>query len=248
MITLQNVSKYYGKVKVLHNVSFTAPTHSITALLGLNGAGKTTLLKAIASMHYVDSGHISVNGIDTFSNVLENKSQIGFVADHSIFYPDYTVYEYLISNCSIMFPSLDKIVKNEKIQSVIELCNLQKVLGNKIKTLSKGYTQRLAFAVALLHNPPVLLLDEPTSGLDPQQIVEMRKLIFQLQKDKTIILSTHLMQEVEALCSSIAIIHEGILRAFGSKSDICLDTKCDSLEKAFLHIITEEQKVDVDEM
>ncbi len=242
MIELKKVTKSYGNLVAINNITLTIPSNSITALLGLNGAGKTTLLKAIASIHYVDSGSIFVNNIDAEMSAIKNKQQIGIVSEQDIFYADFTTYDFLYYTTGIAHPTIRKRERYKKISDVITLCSLQEVLEKPIKTLSTGYKQRLSFAHALLHDPKVLLLDEPTSGLDPQQIVEMRNLIIKLSKHITILISTHLMQEAESLCSQIAIIHKGELIAFGSEKELCSLSKTQCLESAFLHLIQSEKE------
>ncbi len=241
MIALNNFTKSYGKHIAVRDVSFIAPTNSITAIAGLNGAGKTTILKAICSVHYADSGQILVNGIDAFQYPLENKMQIGYVSEQPFFFNDYTVLEFLTYDAQILLSSKNKKQQHEMIYNVLEITSILDVLHKKIKTLSKGYKQRLALARALLTDPKVLILDEPTSGLDPRQIVQIRALIEKLSKNKTILISTHIMQEIEALCSSIAIIHSGELICFGNEKEICNQTGKKSIESAFL-FLTEKSK------
>lgn len=240
MIELNSFTKSYGTVTAVKDISFIAPSRAITGLAGLNGAGKTTILKAVASIHYADSGHILVNGLDAHASPLKNKGQTGFIPEQSSFYPDYTVHEFLHREADIVLFTQTKTFRREQIQSVIEQCALSEVYTKKIKTLSKGYRQRLSVARCLLGNPSVLVLDEPTSGLDPRQIVDMRRLIENLAREKTILISTHLMQEIEALCSCIAVIHHGSLAAFGSEQELCAQTGEHSLEKAFLTLTDNE--------
>ncbi len=202
----------------------------VTGLLGANGAGKTTILKAICAIHYPTSGSVYVEGILTTENALEVKKRTGFVSESALFYPQFTVKEFL------KFVSEFRKTKNHAIDQVISLCNLEDELYQKIANLSKGYKQRLSFAQALIHNPSVLILDEPTSGLDPIQIQEMRLLISSLKKDKTIVLSTHLMQEVEALCSDLIVLHRGNLVYAGSLGHILDFTSKQTLDEAFIQI------------
>ncbi len=236
MIQLQNFTKSYGTFIAVENVSFIAPSNSITAIAGLNGAGKTTILKAICSVHYADSGSVFVNGFDAMHDSIQNKAQIGFVTEHPIFYDDFTVIEFLEFDAKILLNKLHENFFSEVIDNAIVKTSIQDVLHKKIKTLSKGYRQRLALARALLTDTKVLILDEPTSGLDPRQIVQIRTLIEDLGKEKTILLSTHIMQEIEALCSAIAIIHEGRLISFGSEKDICRKTGEKNIENSFLKL------------
>ena len=239
MITLKDFSKAYKNTLAVENISFTAPSNSITALVGLNGAGKTTILKAIAGYHYCDNGSVFVNDIDVIENSVANKQQIGFVCENAQFYNDFTVFEYLNFEASLI---LEKSNIKARILEVISLFSLNDVLSKKVKTLSKGYTQRLLFATALLNDPPVLLLDEPTSGLDPRQIVEIRNLIKKLGETKTILISTHIMQEIESLCTKIIIIHNGKLVTTGTEQSICDETHTKSIEDAFLQLTERDVK------
>ncbi len=237
MIELKNVTKSYKNFTAVKDINLFFPSNEISALIGLNGAGKTTILKAIAGIHYPDEGSIMINGVNVLTNPLEVKQNLGFVTEQSSLVSDFTVFEFLRIESGILLPhySKEQIILN--LERIIELCSLQSVVYKNIKILSKGYRQRVSFARALLHNPSVLLLDEPTSGLDPQQIVEMRNLMLKLSSSKTILISTHLMQELEALCTNIAILHEGALKAFGNEQDICKQVGCTSLEKAFLKLV-----------
>lgn len=240
MIELKDFTKSYGKTIAVDTVSFIAPEKSITALAGLNGAGKTTILKAIASSHYGNFGKILVNNIDAELSPVENKLQIGFVSENAQFFNDYTVLEYLNFHASLL---LDKKCKKERVNEVVKMFSLKEVLTKKIKALSKGFKQRVLFAQALLNDPPVLLLDEPTSGLDPRQIVEMRNLIEEFGKTKTILISTHIMQEIETLCSNIVILHRGKIVAKGTEKELCSKTNTSSIEKAFLSITSDSEVI-----
>ncbi len=232
LIKIQNVSKNYGSLKALDDISFTIPSNSVTALVGLNGAGKTTLLKSI-----VDSGCITVNNIPVESNLIKIKNEIGFVKDQGSFPLEVSAYELLFHQTNILFPKLSNDEKIDAIFKISDTFSILNILSQKVGTLSKGYKQRLSFAYALLHDPSVLLLDEPTSGLDPEQIIEMRQIIQSFSSTKTILMSTHLMQEVEALCSNIAIIHKGSLIAYGTETELCKLSNADTLEKAFLNLV-----------
>ncbi|MFI3258400.1 MAG: ABC transporter ATP-binding protein [Spirochaetales bacterium] len=236
MIELQSFTKSYGNTVAAEDVSFIAPSCCVTALAGLNGAGKTTVLKAVCSMHYADSGSVRVNGIDAHDFPIKNKSQIGFVSEQSNFHGEYTVFEFLLCEVAVILSAVAKKQRLQEVFSVTELCSLQEVVFKRIKTLSKGYRQRLSLARCLLGNPSVLVLDEPTSGLDPRQIVEMRNLIENLAVSKTVLISTHLMQEMQALCSHIAVMHKGRLEFFGSEKDLCIKTAQPDLETAFLKL------------
>ncbi len=236
MIELKSFTKNYGKIKAVDNVSFTAPQKQVTGLVGLNGAGKTTILKAIAGIHFPDSGSILVNGISVEDNPVIVKSQVGFVSEQPNFIPDFRVLEFLKSELEIRRPELSKKEVDEELEKLVESTWIGDVLTKKIKELSKGYRQRLSFARALAGNPSVILLDEPASGLDPRQIVEMRNLVLSLATEKTILISTHILQEIDALCNTIAVIHKGTLKAFGTEKAICDFSGEKNMEAAFLRL------------
>ncbi len=242
MINVSNFTKTYGAHTAVSDVSFCVPTNSITGLVGLNGAGKTTLLKAIAGVHYADSGTIEVNGINVIAQNVKNKSQIGFVADQSIFFPEFIVYEYLLYEACIVLQHCSRDSIHKRVHELISICSLEDVVFKRIKTLSKGYCQRLALARAIMNDPPVLLLDEPTSGLDPKQVVEVRTLIQEMSKNKTIIISTHVMQEISALCSTIMVLHKGGIVAFGSEMELCKKASCKTIEDSFLYFVSTHEK------
>lgn len=239
MIELINFSKKYNSVTAVDDISFTAKNSRITGLLGANGAGKTTILKAVCAIHYASSGKVLVNNISCEDEPIKVKKIIGYVSENPQFYENFTVLDFLkfiadIHFCKTNIETFANISKKEKIESAVEKCSLNDVTSKKISTLSKGYRQRLAFAAAILHDPKILVLDEPVSGLDPVQIQEMRTLIKEMSKDKTILLSTHLMQEVAALCNEIVIIAKGKISAQGTPSEILTQSGKNNLEDAFL--------------
>lgn len=238
MIQTENFTKKYGKYTAVKEINLSAQAGCITGLLGPNGAGKTTILKAVCGLHYATSGTVSVQGIDVAENPVAVKELVGYVSEQPALFGSYSVQDFLEYGAKVRLASLDK-GKNyyiEAVEKVSSLCNIQSVMDKKIRELSKGYRQRLSFAQALIHDPPVLVLDEPVSGLDPAQIHQMRTLIKNLSATKTILLSTHLMQEVEALCQVVHIISDGRLVASGSVSQIAQATGCNSFEEAFLHL------------
>lgn len=202
-IEVQNISKSYGAQKALDNVSFSVKKGEIVGFLGPNGAGKSTLMKILTTFISADEGLASVNG----SNVNEDQKavqlSVGYLPEHNPLYLDLYIREYLAFNADVY-----KVPKS-RIEEVIQLTGLTPESHKKIGQLSKGYRQRVGLATALLHNPDVLILDEPTTGLDPNQLVEIRNVIKNVGKDKTVFLSTHIMQEVEAICDRVIIIDHG---------------------------------------
>lgn len=242
MIELHSVTKTYNSSQnpAVQDVSFTLHDSRVTGLLGPNGAGKTTLIKAILGIHFPDSGEILLNGKPVSEDYREIQQITGFVSENARFPENYLVSELLWEQTEIRRESGSlKELPVDAIKRAVKQFSLEEVLDKKIKTLSKGYRQRLSFALAILHNPDILVLDEPVSGLDPLQIVEMRKYISELAEKKTILLSTHLMQEAESLCSDIVIIHQGKVIATGSAESICSSVKAKTLEEAFVTLVKE---------
>lgn len=202
-IKVQEVTKTYGTQKALDAVSFTIGSGEIVGFLGPNGAGKSTMMKIITS--YIDQteGMVLVNGFDVVKQPMDVKKSIGYLPEHNPLYLDMYVKEYIR-----FYADVHKISK-QRIEEVITEVGLTPEAHKKIGQLSKGYRQRCGLAVALLHDPEVLILDEPTTGLDPNQLVEIRSLIRKIGKTKTVLLSTHIMQEVEAVCDRVIIINKG---------------------------------------
>jgi len=209
-ITVQGVTKYYGEQKALDNVTFNVETGSITGFLGPNGAGKSTMMKIITGFIPSSSGEVHINGLEVGTNGLEVKKQVGYLPENNPLYPEMYVREYLG-----FVASLYKSDTNRKrlVDNIIEVTGLTAEQKKTIGSLSKGYRQRVGLAQALIHKPPVLILDEATTGLDPNQIVEIRNLIKEAGREKTVMLSTHIMQEVEAICDRVIIIDKGIIVA-----------------------------------
>ena len=215
-IEIREITKIFGQQKALDNVSFSVDTGSIVGFLGPNGAGKSTLMKIITGLISSDNGQVIVNGMSVAENIEEIRKTIGYLPESNPLYYDMYVKEYLRFTANIYkVGNTDKIVDD-----VIERTGLGNESMKKIGALSKGYKQRVGIAQAIIHNPQVLILDEPTTGLDPNQIVEIRNLILELGRDKTIMLSTHIMQEVQAVCSRIAILDKGRLVANGDTGQI----------------------------
>jgi ABC-2 type transport system ATP-binding protein len=216
-IVVQGVSKFYGEQKALDNVSFEIKSGEIVGFIGPNGAGKSTMMKVITGFIPASSGKVTVNGLAVEADNLEVKKQIGYLPENNPLYPEMYVREYLGFVASIYKSGMS--AKNQ-IDNIIELTGLAPEQNKKIGSLSKGYRQRVGLAQALIHNPAVLVLDEATTGLDPNQIVEIRNLIKEAGKEKTVMLSTHIMQEVEAICDRVIIIDKGVIVADEEKSKI----------------------------
>lgn len=202
-IEVHQISKNYGSQKALDAVSFTIQKGEIVGFLGPNGAGKSTLMKILTTFITADSGQASVNGFDVTTQPKAVQQSIGYLPEHNPLYLDLYVREYLEFNADVYG------VSKQRIEEVIVLTGLKPESHKKIGQLSKGYRQRVGLANALLHNPDVLILDEPTTGLDPNQLLEIREVIRNVGKDKTVFLSTHIMQEVEAICDRVIIIDQG---------------------------------------
>ncbi len=216
-IVVQEVTRLYGQQKALDNVSFEVKTGEIVAFLGPNGAGKSTMMRIITGFIPATSGSVFVNGIGISDNNPEIKKSIGYLPENNPLYPEMYVREYLGFVASI-YKSGNSVKK--QIDNVIEATGLAPEQKKRIGSLSKGYRQRVGLAQALIHDPGVLILDEATSGLDPNQIIEIRNLIKEAGREKTILLSTHIMQEVEAICDRVIIIDKGVIVIDEKKSDI----------------------------
>ena len=216
-IIVHGVTKLYGEQKALDNVSFEVKTGEIVGFLGPNGAGKSTMMKIITGFIPASLGVVHVKGLEVGTENLEIRKQIGYLPENKPLYPEMYVREYLGFVASIYKTGISKKVQ---IDNIIELTGLAPEQKKKIGSLSKGYRQRVGLAQALIHNPGVLILDEATSGLDPNQIVEIRNLIKEAGKEKTVMLSTHIMQEVEAICDRVIIIDKGVIVANEEKSKI----------------------------
>lgn len=212
-ILVENTTKLYGKQKALNNLSFEIPSGEIVGFLGPNGAGKSTMMKIITAYISKTEGKISVNGFDIDKDPLEVKRSVGYLPEHNPLYLDLYIKEYLNFHAAI-----HKVTK-QRIEEIIELVGLTPEKNKKISQLSKGYRQRVGLAAALLHDPEVLILDEPTTGLDPNQLADIRNLIKEIGKSKTVLLSTHIMQEVEAMCDRVIIINKGEIVADKKLSD-----------------------------
>lgn len=225
-ITVKNTSKYYGKQKALNDVSFSIDTGEIVGFLGPNGAGKSTMMKIITAYIEANEGEVLVNGLDVQKDELAVKRSVGYLPEHNPMYPDMYIKEYLQFHANIH--KVDK----QRISEVIDQVGLVPEQHKKIGQLSKGYRQRVGLAAALLHDPQVLVLDEPTTGLDPNQLVGIREMIKEIGREKTILLSTHIMQEVEAMCNRVIIIKGGEIVADKNLKEL-MDRKEQVIEAEF---------------
>ncbi|TNJ46187.1 gliding motility-associated ABC transporter ATP-binding subunit GldA [Tamlana fucoidanivorans] len=213
-IEVVGISKLYGNQKALNNISFKVDKPEIVGFLGPNGAGKSTMMKILTTYLTANQGTAKVNGFNVNANKQQVQQSVGYLPEHNPLYLDLYIKEYLAFNANIYH------VNNQRINEVIDLTGLTAEAHKKIGQLSKGYRQRVGLANALLHNPDVLILDEPTTGLDPNQLVDIRGLIKSLGKTKTVFLSTHIMQEVEAMCDRAIIINKGEIVADKKLKDL----------------------------
>lgn len=233
-IQVLNISKSYGSQKALDSISFTIKKGEIVGFLGPNGAGKSTLMKILTTYISADEGTAIVNDFDVNNKTLEVQKSVGYLPEHNPLYLDLYVREYLAFNADVYK------VNKTRIDEVIALTGLTPESHKKIGQLSKGYRQRVGLATALLHNPDVLILDEPTTGLDPNQLVEIRDLIKNIGKDKTVFLSTHIMQEVEAICDRVIIINKGKIVTDNTIENLVQEITEQILEVEFDKVITGE--------
>lgn len=216
IVETRNITKLFGKQKALDSISFSVNKGELVGFLGPNGAGKSTTMKIITGFLPQDKGDILIDGSIVSAQNLEYKRQIGYLPEHNPLYTDFYVKEFL--EITAGFYQLKN--KKQRIAEMVELTGLGLEQHKKIRALSKGYRQRVGLAQALIHDPSVLVLDEPTTGLDPNQLEEIRSLIRQISKEKTVILSSHIMQEVEAVCNRVLIINKGKIVADGDISDV----------------------------
>ena len=213
-IEVENITKFYGTQKALDRVSFKVKKPEIVGFLGPNGAGKSTMMKILTTYLEASEGNAKVNGHDLADDKISVQESVGYLPEHNPLYMDMFVKEYLAFNASVYG------ISKERINEVVEITGLTPEAHKKIEQLSKGYRQRVGLANALLHNPDVLILDEPTTGLDPNQLVDIRNLIKNIGKEKTVFLSTHIMQEVEAMCDRVIIINKGKIVADKTLKDL----------------------------
>ncbi|HEB62103.1 MAG TPA: ATP-binding cassette domain-containing protein [Bacteroidetes bacterium] len=231
-IEIKNVNKFYGYQKVLDDVSFEVKPGEILGFLGPNGAGKTTTMKIITGYIGMDSGDVVIDGQSVKTG--ETKSSIGYLPENNPLYLDMSVVDYL--RFSAKLQGVEKGNIENKVREMIKLTGLNKEKHKLIGELSKGYRQRVGLAQALIHDPEILILDEPTTGLDPNQIIEIRELIKELGKEKTVILSTHILPEVEATCDRILIINKGKIVANGTSKNLRQQAEGNNLLKIKLKV------------
>ncbi|MCC9137732.1 gliding motility-associated ABC transporter ATP-binding subunit GldA [Pontibacter silvestris] len=238
-VEVKNLSKIFGSQRAVDDISFTVEQGQILGFLGPNGAGKSTTMKIATCYLPPTAGTIEVNGYDVVQNPMAVRRSVGYLPEHNPLYLDMYVHEYLQFVASV-YGLKGKLAK-VRVQEMVELCGLTQEQSKKIGALSKGYRQRVGLAQALVHDPKVLILDEPTTGLDPNQIVEIRALIKRIGQDKTVIFSTHIMQEVAAICDRVVIVNRGKLVA---NSDVTSLQAANRSEKVTL--VDFEQPVEVE--
>lgn len=217
-LQVSNLTKIYGQQKAVNNISFAVQPGEIVGFLGPNGAGKSTTMKISTGYMPPTSGQVLVNGMNVTTQSLQVRQIMGYLPEHNPLYLDMYVHEYL-HFVGKVFELSNRALKS-RVGEIIALCGLEREQNKKIEQLSKGYRQRVGLAQALIHNPQVLVLDEPTTGLDPNQILEIRKLIKEISTSKTVIFSTHIMQEVQAICNRVIVINQGQLVADAAVADL----------------------------
>jgi len=223
MISASHLSKSFGSTLAVNDVSFEVTRGEVLGFLGPNGAGKTTTMRILTCYHPADSGTATIAGFDVFENPLEVRKLIGYLPENNPLYMDMGMVDYLEFIAKVR--NIISSKRKEKIKHVIELCGLREELGKDIGELSKGFRQRVGLAQVLIHDPDILILDEPTIGLDPTQIIEIRELIKRIGKEKTIILSSHILPEVSATCDRIIIIHQGEIVGSGTPEEMASKAK-----------------------
>lgn len=226
-LRVKNLSKLYGHQRAVNNISFEVDEGEIVGFLGPNGAGKSTTMKIATGYVPPTEGVVTVGGYDVVDHAIQVKRITGYLPEHNPLYLDMYVHEYLRFIGKLYGLRGVSLVK--RVQEMIALCGLAIEQNKKIETLSKGYRQRVGLAQALIHDPAVLILDEPTSGLDPNQLVEIRKLIKEISKNKTVVFSTHIMQEVSALCNRVIVINKGEIVADDQLSNLMKNQQTESI-------------------
>lgn len=235
-IEIRHLTKNFGNLRAVNDLSFTATTGEIIALLGPNGAGKSTLMNMITGYLAPTSGDIFILGRNIRNYPLETKTSIGFLPEGAPLYPDLSVENFLHYMAEL------RGLPASCINEAAAAANITQVLKQKIETLSKGYLRRVGFAQSILSNPPILLLDEPTDGLDPNQKSHIRNLINQMGNEKTILISTHLLEEAQTVCSRIILINRGKIMADGNYEEIITNSGCQTLAETFRKLTTSEEE------
>ncbi|MDI1289148.1 MAG: ABC transporter ATP-binding protein [bacterium] len=218
MIEVDRIHKSFGAIPAVQGVSFVLQPGQVTGLLGPNGAGKTTTIRMVAGFLAPDRGRVTIQGHDTIDHPLHARRLIGYLPESVPTYPEMRVREYLTFRCRLF--GMDRGVRKKAVEWALDRCRVTDVGSRQIGTLSKGYRQRVGLASVLVHNPPVLVLDEPTNGLDPTQIGEARSLVVDLARDRTLLISSHILPEIERLCSRVIIIAGGLVKADGPVSSL----------------------------
>ena len=236
MLKIKNISKSYGAQKVLCAINQEFGVGRIVGLLGPNGAGKSTLMKIVTGYIAADEGEVLIDGKRVAVDDVETKRLVGYLPEHNPLYLDMYVREYL--NFVAEVYGLKGVQKCDAVEGVVERTGLTLEANKKIGQLSKGYRQRVGIAAAIIHNPKVLILDEPTTGLDPNQLIDIRQLIKDLGRDRLVIFSTHIMQEVEQVCDDVIVINRGNVIEQGEKNELV--TKYGSIERIFYSMRNEE--------
>lgn len=218
MIEIRDLRKFYGDFEALKGVSFGVAQGEILGFLGPNGAGKTTCMKILTGFMAATDGSVVIDGIDLDDDPVAAREKIGYLPEHAPLYPDMNVFEYLAYVAEVR--RIPRSKREERVAAIAKTCGLAEVLARDVSALSKGYRQRLALAAAMIHDPEILILDEPTSGLDPNQIVEIRNLIREIGRSRTVILSSHNLPEVVQTCDRVIIVHEGAIVADGTPEEL----------------------------
>lgn len=235
-LCLKKLNKNFAEIEAVKNINFKAQSGEIIALLGPNGAGKSTLMNMISGFLAPSSGEIFILEKNITDNALEAKKNIGFLPEGSPLYPDMSVRTFL--NYMAELRDLHSTKKKQRIEKIAQTAKISDIMSQKIETLSKGYLRRVGFAQSIIANPPILLLDEPTDGLDPNQKEHMRQLISEMGKDKTIIISTHLLEEAETIATRIILMNKGKILVDGTLKDILFKAQTNTLDEAFKKLTT----------
>ena len=246
MLEVRDLHKYYGSFHAVRGISFDVARGEILGFLGPNGAGKTTTMKIVVGFMTMSAGEVRVDGLDVVRQSMEVRRAIGYLPEHAPLYEDMTVTEYL--NFIADVRGLRGGQRKERMDYVIGVCALEAKKKSGIKTLSKGYRQRVGLAQAIIHDPRLVILDEPTVGLDPNQIIEIRNLIQEIGQRNTVVLSSHILGEVEATCSRVVIINEGLIVANGSPDQLEADLEGEGHYEILLSADLEEARTAVAEL